>query len=78
MYVSVIPEDCTSYTVGDVKIGDMFLNDEGTWFMKVEYEDENRDRQDVFGLSLEDGTLYVFNDKEPIMRFFTPSAITVQ
>ena len=78
MYVSIIPEDYTSYTFGDVGIGDMFLNDEGTWFMKVEYEDENRDRQDVFGLSLEDGTLYVFNDKEPIMRFFTPSAITVQ
>lgn len=78
MYVSVIPEDCTSYTFGDVDIGDMFLNDEGTWFMKVEYEDENCDRRDVFGLSLEDGTLYVFNDKEPIMRFFTPSAITVQ
>lgn len=78
MYVSVIPEDCTSYTFEDVEIGDMFLNDEGTWFMKVEYEEEDCDRQDVFGLNLEDGTLYVFNDKEPIMRFFTPSAITVQ
>lgn len=78
MYVSVIPEDYTSYTFGDVKIGDMFLNDEGTWLMKVEHEEENCDRQDVFGLSLEDGTLYVFNDKEPIMRFFTPSAITIQ
>ena len=40
MNVSVIPEDCISYTFGNVKIGDMFQNDEGTWFMKVEYEDE--------------------------------------
>ena len=78
MKVSVIPEDYISYTFGNVKIGDMFQDNEGTWFMKVEYEDENCDRQDVFGLSLEDGTLYDFNDKEPIIQFFTPSAITIQ
>ena len=78
MNVSVIPKDYTSYTFGDVKIGDMFQSDERTWFMKVEYEDENRDKDDVFGLSLEDGSLYVFNDGEPITRFFTPKNVEIQ
>lgn len=78
MNVSVIHEDYTSYTFGNVKIGEMFQNDEGTWFMKVEYENEDRDRQYVFGLSLEDGTLFVFDDEEPITRFFTPKNVEIQ
>lgn len=78
MKISVIPEDYISCTFGNVKIGDMFQDDEGTWFMKVKYDEASCGEQDIFGLCFEDGVLYAFYDEDPIARFFTPSAITVQ
>ena len=78
MNVSVIPEDYTSYTFENVKIGDMFLNDEGTWFMKVKYGEASCGDQEIFGLCFEDGVLYTFEDEDPITRFFTPKNVEIQ
>ena len=78
MNVSVIPEDYTSYTFENVKIGDMFQDDEGTWFMKVKYGEASCGEQDVFGLCFEGGVLYVFDNEDPIARFFTPKNIEIQ
>ena len=78
MNVSVIPEDCTSYTFENVKIGDVFQDDKRTWFMKVKYDEASCGEQDVFGLCFEDGVLYVFDDEDPIARFFTPKNVEIQ
>lgn len=78
MNVSVIPEDCVSYTFENVKIGDMFQDDKGTWFMKVKYDEASCNEQDIFGLCFEDGILYVFDDEDPITRFFTPKNVEIQ
>lgn len=78
MKVSVIPENYTSCTFGNVKIGDMFQDNEGTWFMKVKYGEASCDEQDIFGLCFEDGVLYVFDYEDPIARFFTPKNIEIQ
>ena len=78
MKVSVIPEDYTSYTFENVKIGDMFQDDKGTWFMKVKYDEASCGEQDIFGVCFEDGMLYVFDYEDPIARFFTPKNAEIQ
>ena len=78
MNVSVIPEDYTSYTFENVKIGDMFQDDEGTWFMKVKYGEASCGEQDIFGFCFEDGVLYIFDDEDSIARFFTPKNVEIQ
>lgn len=79
MNVSVIPEDYTSYTFESVKIGDMFRDDKGTWFMKVKYDEADEClEQDVFGLCFEDGILYVFECDDPVTQFFTPKSVDVR
>lgn len=78
MNVSIISENYNSHTFESVKIGDMFLDDKGTWFMKVKYDEASYDEQDVFGLSLEDETLYVFECDDPVIQFFTPESIEIK
>lgn len=78
MNVSVIPGDYISHTFENVKIGDMFQDDGGTWFMKVNYGEAGFGERDTFGLCFEDGVLYAFDDEDPITRFFTPKNVEIQ
>lgn len=78
MNVSVIPENYTSHTFENLKIGDIFQDDEGTWFIKVKYDEASCGEQDIFGLCFEDGMLYVFDDEDPITQFFTPKNVEIQ
>lgn len=79
MNVSVTSNNSTSFTFGNIKIGDMFLEEEeGPWFMKVKYDEAGYREQDVFGLRLEDGKLYIFGINDPVKRFFTPENMQVQ
>ena len=65
---------------GDVKIGDMFQDIDGYWYMKVKIKDSDySDEETVFALGLEDGKMFDdFKDENEIKTFFTPSTITIQ
>lgn len=78
MEIPVTPETFSAFTFGNVKVGDMFLNDEGHWFMKVLNDEADCCEQDVFGLSLEDGKLYIFESDDAVTKFFKPSKISIE
>lgn len=78
MDVSVNPNNSATFVFENVKIGDVFLDDEGKWFMKVKYDEAGYDEQDVFGLCLENGRLDIFGVNDPVMQFFTPKNMQIQ
>lgn len=78
MEIFVAPETFSSFTFENVKVGDMFLSDEGHWFMKVLNDEAIYPEQEIFGLSLEDGKLYVFESDDVVTKFFKPSKFSIE